>query len=124
MPISHLTRINSRQSIFTEKEKDLRQGVPGFARPFRSALGKRTFLSYAISKLKGNGIDSNTEFWYEKGPDNWKVRCECGAADDDGERMIACNTSEVRQHTRCNGIGDSETVPTLLVCTKCNAVIL
>lgn len=63
--------------------------------------------------MRGNGIDSNTEFRYEKGPDNWKVRCECGAADDDGERMIACDTSEVWQHTRCNGIGDSETVPTL-----------
>lgn len=69
--------------------------------------------------MRGNGIDSNTEFWYEKGPDNWKVRCECGAADDDGERMIACDTCEVWQHTRCNGIGDSETVPPLFVCTGC-----
>jgi len=33
------TQSKKEQSIFTEKEKDLRQGVPAFARPFRSALG-------------------------------------------------------------------------------------
>ena len=33
------TQSNKQQSIKTEKEKDQRQGVPGFARPFRSALG-------------------------------------------------------------------------------------
>jgi len=33
------TQSNKQQSIFTEKEKDLRQRVPGFARTFRSALG-------------------------------------------------------------------------------------
>ncbi|XP_050227365.1 PHD finger protein MALE MEIOCYTE DEATH 1 [Mercurialis annua] len=69
--------------------------------------------------VRGNGIDLNSELRYESGPDNWKVRCVCGAEDDDGERMIACDICEVWQHTRCNGIDDSETVPPLFVCRSC-----
>lgn len=48
-----------------------------------------------------------------------EVRCECGAQDDDGERMVACDICEVWQHTRCCGIDDSETVPPLFVCSGC-----
>lgn len=44
------------------------------------------------------------------------VRCECGARDDDGERMMACDICEVWKHTRCCGIEDSEAVPSLFVC--------
>ncbi|EEF28910.1 PHD finger protein MALE MEIOCYTE DEATH 1 [Ricinus communis] len=69
--------------------------------------------------MRGNGMDLNTELRYESGPDNWKVRCQCGAEDDDGERMVACDICEVWQHTRCNGIEDSEAVPLLFVCTRC-----
>lgn len=64
-------------------------------------------------------MDLNTELRYEGGPDNWKVRCECGAQDDDGERMVACDICEVWQHTRCNGIEDSGTVPPLFICAGC-----
>ncbi|KDP25820.1 hypothetical protein JCGZ_22542 [Jatropha curcas] len=74
--------------------------------------------------MKGNGVDLNTELRYEAGPDNWKVRCECGAQDDDGERMVACDICEVWEHTRCNGIDDSKTVPPLFICTECcNSVV-
>ncbi|KAF2295538.1 hypothetical protein GH714_033160 [Hevea brasiliensis] len=69
--------------------------------------------------MRGDGMDLNTELRYEGGPDNWKVRCECGAQDDDGERMVACDICEVWQHTRCNGIEDSGTVPPLFICTGC-----
>ncbi|KAE8697186.1 Detected protein of unknown function [Hibiscus syriacus] len=47
------------------------------------------------------------------------VRCQCGARDDDGERMIACDIHELWQHTRCCGIEDSEAVPPLFVCPEC-----
>lgn len=53
------------------------------------------------------------------GCDTWMVRCECGARDDDGERMVACDICEVWQHTRCCGIDDAETVPPLFVCSAC-----
>ncbi|KAG5052914.1 hypothetical protein JHK87_005112 [Glycine soja] len=71
--------------------------------------------------VRGIAIDLLTPLKYEGGSesDNWKVRCECGAQDDDGERMVACDICEVWQHTRCCGIDDSETVPPLFVCTGC-----
>lgn len=53
------------------------------------------------------------------GCDMWQVRCECGAQDDDGERMVACDICEVWQHTRCCGIADAEKVPPLFVCSAC-----
>ncbi|KAK7276206.1 hypothetical protein RIF29_17342 [Crotalaria pallida] len=67
----------------------------------------------------GIAIDLCTPLKYQGGADNWKVMCECGAQDDDGERMVACDICEVWQHTRCSGIDDSETVPPLFVCTGC-----
>lgn len=69
--------------------------------------------------VRGIGIDLDTPLKYQGGADNWKVRCECGAQDDDGERMVACDICEVWQHTRCCGIDDSETVPPLFVCSGC-----
>ncbi|TKY56679.1 PHD finger protein MALE MEIOCYTE DEATH 1 [Spatholobus suberectus] len=69
--------------------------------------------------VRGIAIDLCTPLKYQGGSDNWKVRCECGAQDDDGERMVACDICEVWQHTRCCGIEDSETVPPLFVCTGC-----
>ncbi|CAJ1970876.1 unnamed protein product [Sphenostylis stenocarpa] len=69
--------------------------------------------------VRGIAIDLCTNLKYQGGSDNWKVRCECGAQDDDGERMVACDICEVWQHTRCCGIDDSETVPPLFVCTGC-----
>ncbi|GAB4831620.1 hypothetical protein Ancab_005632 [Ancistrocladus abbreviatus] len=70
-------------------------------------------------RVKGRGIDLRSEFKYEGGPENWTVRCECGARDDDGERMVSCDICEVWQHTRCSGIEDSEAVPPLFMCQKC-----
>ncbi|XP_028784612.1 PHD finger protein MALE MEIOCYTE DEATH 1-like [Neltuma alba] len=69
--------------------------------------------------VRGIGLDLNTPLKYQGGSDNWKVRCECGAQDDDGERMVACDICGVWQHTRCCGIDDSETVPPLFVCSGC-----
>ncbi|XP_022766322.1 PHD finger protein MALE MEIOCYTE DEATH 1 [Durio zibethinus] len=69
--------------------------------------------------VRGSGIDWDSKLRHEGGAHNWIMRCECGAQDDDGERMVACDVCEVWQHTRCCGIEDSEAVPPLFVCPGC-----
>ncbi|XP_061352574.1 PHD finger protein MALE MEIOCYTE DEATH 1-like [Gastrolobium bilobum] len=69
--------------------------------------------------VMGVAIDSCTPLKYQGGCDNSKVRCECGARDDDGERMVACDICEVWKHTRCCGIDDSEKVPPFFACPGC-----
>ncbi|KAJ0693657.1 putative chromatin regulator PHD family [Helianthus annuus] len=64
-------------------------------------------------------LESASDLKYEGGADNWVVNCQCGARDDDGERMVACDLCEVWQHTRCSGIGDREVVPPLFMCYRC-----
>lgn len=71
--------------------------------------------------IRGHGLDLGTQLRYEGGADNWTVRCECGARDDDGERMVSCDICEVWQHTRCCGI---EAVPPLFVCQRCCATLV
>jgi rubredoxin len=59
------------------------------------------------------------QFRMERGLENWTVDCTCGAKDDDGERMMACDVCGVWQHTRCSGISDFEEVPDKFICRKC-----
>ncbi|XP_026446219.1 PHD finger protein At1g33420-like [Papaver somniferum] len=58
-------------------------------------------------------------FGTERGLDEWTVSCVCGATDDDGEGMLACDGCEVWQHTRCAGIHDSDAVPDQFICGRC-----
>ncbi|KAF7824931.1 PHD finger protein [Senna tora] len=58
-------------------------------------------------------------FRMERGTETWKVDCQCGAKDDDGERMLACDICGVWQHTRCAGIDNSYALPTKFVCLRC-----
>ncbi|KAK8947449.1 PHD finger protein [Platanthera zijinensis] len=67
--------------------------------------------------LAGNG--KLERFRMERGTESWEVDCPCGARDDDGERMMACDACEVWQHTRCAGIDDQDGVPDKFVCIKC-----
>uniref|UniRef100_A0A7N0V9P5 Zinc finger PHD-type domain-containing protein n=2 Tax=Kalanchoe fedtschenkoi TaxID=63787 RepID=A0A7N0V9P5_KALFE len=53
---------------------------------------------------------------YESG---FIVDCNCGTKDDDGERMVSCDICEVWQHTRCARIPNSEQVPSIFLCSKC-----
>lgn len=69
--------------------------------------------------VRGSGMDVNSQLRYEGGSENWEVRCICGAEDDDGERMVACDICEVWQHTRCCGIDDTDSVPPLFACSAC-----
>lgn len=55
----------------------------------------------------------------ERGVDKWTVSCSCGATDDDGERMLSCDSCHVWQHTRCAGISDFDQVPKRYVCKSC-----
>lgn len=55
----------------------------------------------------------------ERGVDKWTVSCSCGAKDDDGERMLSCDSCHVWQHTRCAGISDFDQVPKRHVCNSC-----
>ncbi|TVU09761.1 hypothetical protein EJB05_43256 [Eragrostis curvula] len=52
------------------------------------------------------------------------VDCECGADDDDGERMACCDICEAWQHTRCAGIKDTEEVPHVFLCSRCDNDVL
>ncbi|GAB4835483.1 hypothetical protein Ancab_000392 [Ancistrocladus abbreviatus] len=58
-------------------------------------------------------------FRMERGVERWTVDCSCGAKDDDGERMLACDVCGVWQHTRCAGIYDFDVVPARFFCSRC-----
>ncbi|KAF8011723.1 hypothetical protein BT93_I0007 [Corymbia citriodora subsp. variegata] len=66
-----------------------------------------------------NGV---SKYRMERGLENWTVDCKCGAKDDDGERMLACDVCGVWQHTRCSGINDSESVPARFICGGCKMI--
>eukprot|EP00793_Prasinoderma_coloniale_P003035 PRCOL_00006502-RA len=59
-----------------------------------------------------------TDGWSSAGA-TWRVRCVCGARDDDGERMVSCEVCEVWVHTRCEGVPESDAPPTSFVCEPC-----
>ncbi|XP_023763175.1 PHD finger protein At1g33420 [Lactuca sativa] len=70
-------------------------------------------------KCVGNGKSGLTRYRMERGVETWTLDCRCGAKDDDGERMLACDGCGVWQHTRCVGIDDMCSVPVKFVCCKC-----
>ncbi|KZV49766.1 PHD finger protein MALE MEIOCYTE DEATH 1 [Dorcoceras hygrometricum] len=69
--------------------------------------------------VRGFGLDNESNLRYEGGCESWTVRCKCGAEDDDGEKMVSCDICEIWQHTRCNGVEDTDNVPRLFVCDVC-----
>ncbi|CAI9777526.1 unnamed protein product [Fraxinus pennsylvanica] len=79
-------------------------------------LGSTEFV-----RIRGRFLGKNSlcRFKTERGLERWTVDCCCGAKDDDGERMLACDVCGVWQHTRCCGIPDSEAVPTKFFCNRC-----
>ncbi|XP_068335815.1 PHD finger protein At1g33420-like isoform X2 [Pyrus communis] len=62
-----------------------------------------------------------SKFRMERGTERWTVDCTCGAKDDDGERMLACDGCGVWRHTRCTGIPDSDSVPAKFLCERCKS---
>ncbi|KAL6576136.1 hypothetical protein OROHE_000607 [Orobanche hederae] len=65
------------------------------------------------------GKSGVSRFRMERGMERWIVDCLCGAKDDDGERMLACDVCSIWQHTRCAGILDSDCVPAKFFCHRC-----
>lgn len=49
----------------------------------------------------------------------WRVKCSCGARDDDGERMVSCEMCEVWVHTRCEGVPEADAPPESFICEQC-----
>jgi hypothetical protein len=47
------------------------------------------------------------------------VQCCCGVGDDDGERMIMCDSCGFWVHTRCNGLRDNQQEPSGFACKPC-----
>ncbi|GFQ04305.1 phd finger protein at1g33420 [Phtheirospermum japonicum] len=72
-------------------------------------------------RIRGRFLGKNglSRFRMERGIERWIVDCLCGAKDDDGERMLACDVCGIWQHTRCAGILDSEAVPAKFFCHRC-----
>ncbi|KAK1416287.1 hypothetical protein QVD17_32076 [Tagetes erecta] len=74
--------------------------------------------------VRGCGLDLGTVLRYEGG-DGYagesRVECVCGARDDDGERMVACDECHVWKHTKCCGIEDDDPAPVEFVCGECDA---
>ncbi|KAF2308777.1 hypothetical protein GH714_017728 [Hevea brasiliensis] len=72
-------------------------------------------------KIKGTCPSRHaiSQFRMERGTGRWTVDCLCGAKDDDGEKMLACDACGVWQHTRCAGIDNSDKIPPIFVCMRC-----
>ncbi|XP_050916176.1 PHD finger protein At1g33420 isoform X2 [Lathyrus oleraceus] len=71
--------------------------------------------------VRGRCIGKNglSKYRMERGIERWTVECSCGAKDDDGERMLACDKCGVWRHTICSDIHDTQPVPTHFICLKC-----
>ncbi|CAH9070910.1 unnamed protein product [Cuscuta epithymum] len=69
------------------------------------------------------GKGSLSRFRMERGLESWTVDCHCGAKDDDGERMLACDSCGIWQHTRCAGIPDLDAVPARFICVRCSFML-
>lgn len=83
--------------------------------------------SLSTVKVRGRCFRKNggvvyRRFRMERGVERWTVECSCGAKDDDGERMLACDVCGAWHHTRCAGISDSDVVPAKFICRKCFGV--
>lgn len=85
----------------------------------RLLLGSMEFVRIRGRFLGKNGLG---RFRMERGIERWIVDCLCGAKDDDGERMLACDICSIWQHTRCSGIPDSDAVPVKFFCHRCGHV--
>lgn len=99
-----------------EAEEMLDYGSLGDSMTLKLLVGTRGSI-----RVRGrcHGIHGLGRFRMERGVDNWVVDCTCGAKDDDGEKMLACDECETWQHTRCAGIDDQEEIPAKYVCTRC-----
>lgn len=97
------------------------QELPDFGRIEGSMTLNLLFGSSGSVRIRGrcNAKYGLSRFRAERGTETWTVDCICGAKDDDGERMLACDRCNVWQHTRCVGIENSDEIPTKFLCKRC-----
>lgn len=70
--------------------------------------------------VAGPGLDlGTTNLRHAGGEADWVVSCKCGVQDDDGERMLCCDTCSNWVHGVCEGIADSEPDPKSFTCYRC-----
>ncbi|CAN1841886.1 PHD finger protein At1g33420 [Linum perenne] len=85
------------------------------------------FLVGSIGTVRMRGTCSSksavNRYRLERGTEKWTVDCTCGAKDDDGERMLACDSCGVWQHTRCAGIENCDPTPDKFVCIRCKSLL-
>ena len=96
--------------------------LPDFPNFSDTTLVKHVLGSSQLVRVRGRCTGDNrriVQFRMERGLENWTVDCTCGAKDDEGERMLACDVCGVWQHTRCSGISDFDDVPEKFICRKC-----
>ncbi|CAH8297263.1 unnamed protein product [Eruca vesicaria subsp. sativa] len=74
-----------------------------------------------VIRVKGRCSSKHELLQYrmERGVEYWEVDCKCGAKDDDGERMLACDLCGVWHHTRCAGIENADALPSMFHCFRC-----
>lgn len=109
------------QDVYLMFERFQAEEVVGFGSVEESTQVHHLLGSTELVRLRGRSPSKNglSRFRMERGDERWTVDCKCGAKDDDGERMLACDVCNVWQHTRCSGISDSDSVPVRFVCQRC-----
>ncbi|KAK9095779.1 hypothetical protein Sjap_021276 [Stephania japonica] len=114
--------LSDQPKDFTFPPPEFVDVVEGFRKFEEQQQVKILFGSDASIDVRGRclGIYGMERFKMERGIDNWTVSCVCGAKDDDGERMMACDSCGTWQHTRCAGIDDLDDVPESVICVRCS----
>ncbi|XVF60940.1 hypothetical protein PTKIN_Ptkin08bG0088500 [Pterospermum kingtungense] len=109
------------QEVYLAFRRFQAEELLGFGGVEDSSLVKLLLGSTELVRVGGRCLGKNglNKFRVERGIERWTVECICGAKDDDGERMMACDVCGVWQHTRCSGINDSDSVPAKFVCYRC-----
>ena len=75
--------------------------------------------SEKIIEVKGHRFRPELELRHSGGIEDWEVLCHCGTRDDDGARMLCCDSCSVWMHTRCAGFRDDMEVPSFFQCPYC-----
>ncbi|GJR89363.1 PHD finger protein-like protein [Tanacetum coccineum] len=98
-----------------------------YAESFESLPGRGLYATLSGLELRVHtNVPNNLAVALNLVPKNlaaalYLVDCLCGACDDDGERMVACDECNVWRHTKCSGIEDDELAPAYFVCSDCDA---
>lgn len=109
------------QEVYLAFRRFQAEELVGYGGVEDSSQVKLLLWSTESVRVRGRCMGKNVlnKFRVERGIERWTVECICGAKDDDGERMLACDVCGVWQHTRCSGIKDFDAVPAKFVCYRC-----